>query len=70
MKKRWVFTFGVGMELGKYYQPVMAETYSEARNKMVEKHGVKWCGQYEQEEFDRLVNKGVFANLKPLERIN
>lgn len=61
----WIFTFGVGQELGKYYQPVQANDYMQARKKMIEKHGLKWAFQYSLEEFERYREK-YFNNLRPL----
>jgi len=48
--KKWWFTFGVDHpQYGKCYT-TFEGTYSEAREKMFERFGGKWCFQYESAE--------------------
>lgn len=53
----WIFTFGCGQEHAGHYVKVKG-TFHEARNKMIDKYGIKWGFQYSEEEWDEwLVNK-------------
>ena len=48
--KEYYFTFGSGQEYAGYYVKVTATDYSEAREKMIEKYGIKWSFQYDSPE--------------------
>lgn len=57
-KETWFFTFGMnhlhpeyGFSMGHYFVEVHG-TFSEAREKMVEKYGTKWAFQYKRAEFE------------------
>lgn len=70
---RYIFTFGLGHKHGDRYQPVMAESYMAARDKMIKKHGRNWCAQHTEDEFNRARStkggKSIMGNLKPLKTI-
>lgn len=51
--KKYIFTFGVGHELGGYCQPIYAKDGTIARGKMVELHGREWGFQYEGEDWEK-----------------
>lgn len=53
-KKVWYFTFLADDPVyGGYCQPIKASSWEEARDKMFELHGSKWCGQYPEELWER-----------------
>lgn len=55
IKEYWIFTFGCGhYHAGKYVK--ILGTFSEARQKMVDKYGRNWAFQYSGEEWTRLYN--------------
>lgn len=64
-KDWWVFTFGCGHTYAGYYVKIKG-TYAEAREKMVEKYGIKWAFQYPWEVWQKLV-ADVDAWYQPLE---
>ena len=49
--KRWYFTFGFDHKYRKGYVEVFAEDSEAARNKMVERYGMEWGFQYNEDEF-------------------
>lgn len=49
----WIFTFGAGQKHEGYYVRVTADSYDNARKKMVDKYGIEWAFQYSSEEWDR-----------------
>jgi len=51
MKQSWIFTFGIGHLMSKYAIKING-TFDEAREKMVEQFGRKWCSQYSVREFE------------------
>lgn len=50
---KYIFTFGVGQPLGGYCQPIFAENFLKAREKMVELHGRNWCAGYTELEWQK-----------------
>lgn len=51
----WYFTYGVDHEYSNYYTKIKG-TYHDARAKMFELHGDKWCWQYSEDEWDEIKN--------------
>lgn len=51
----WCFTFGYGQEYAGHYVKVKG-TYGEARQKMFDKYGDKWCFQYSEDEWSEMEN--------------
>lgn len=49
--RKWAFTFGTGMGLGKYHV-IIEGTYEKARERMFELFGLHWCGQYPLEYWE------------------
>ena len=49
--KKWYFTFGFGQVHENCYHVIEAESYGEARDRMVEKFGLKWAFQYSEEQW-------------------
>lgn len=47
----WVFTFGVGHPHEGHYVKYFG-TYAEARNRMIDKYGLKWAFQYPKTQWD------------------
>lgn len=54
--EKYLFTFGGGHELQGYCQPIFASSYNEARNKMVELHGLSWAFSYTEENWETIKN--------------
>lgn len=54
-KKWWIFTFGCGHPHAGYYVKIRG-SYTEAREKMVARYGVRWAFQYSLEEWNRRLN--------------
>lgn len=53
----WYFTFaGNDPVYGGYCQPIKARSWGEAREKMFELHGAHWCGQYDEEFWNKMKN--------------
>lgn len=53
--EEWIFTFGYGQQhAGKCVR--IKGTFGEARAKMFELFGEKWCFQYSAEEWDEMKN--------------
>ena len=53
----WYFTFlGDDPVYGGYCQPIKAESWYDARIKMCELHGDRWCFQYSADEWERVKN--------------
>lgn len=50
--EKWYFTFGYGQEYANCFI-VFEGTYQEAREKMVYAFGIKWAGQYSEEEWNK-----------------
>lgn len=55
-KQLWRFTFGCGMPNEGKCQPILADSFGSAREKMFELHGPKWAFQYSEEEWDEIKN--------------
>lgn len=54
--RKFIFTFGGNHKLEGKCQPIYAKDYSEAREAMVEVHGLNWAFQYTGEEWEKLKN--------------
>lgn len=51
----WIFTFGGGhAHPGRYVK--IRGSYGEARKKMFDKYGDKWCFQYSEEKWEEMKN--------------
>lgn len=50
----WIFTFGCGQKHGGHYVKIKG-TFSSARAKMIEKFGDKWCWQYSEDEWNKMI---------------
>lgn len=62
----WIFTFGVGQKYEGRYVKIFG-TFSEARNKMVDKYGLTWAFQYSEEEWnDWLARKPFYIPAEKL----
>lgn len=48
----WIFTFGSGQQHAGYYVKIMG-TFGEARQKMIDRYGLKWGFQYSEEEWEK-----------------
>lgn len=46
MKNLYYFTFGCGQKNEGFVQPILANSWGEARAKMVELNGKQWAFQY------------------------
>lgn len=59
VKEVWYFTFGVGEEYGNRKSKYVKITgdFSQARAKMIQWYGHKWCGQYSEEQFENFLKK-------------
>lgn len=53
MSDWWIFTFGGGQENEGYYVRVWG-TYGTARQKMINKYGLKWAFQYSLKEWVKM----------------
>lgn len=53
---KWYFTFGIG-HLLRDYVIVINDSYIDARDKMIEQFGRKWCEQYDEETGKHLVEE-------------
>lgn len=51
--QRFFFTFGFGQQNEGYAQKVYATSWDKAREKMVEKHQIKWAFQYTEAEWNK-----------------
>lgn len=51
MKRTWYFTFGCEHPLRGHVQPIEAQSYMDARYKMLTAYGHKWCAQYDAAQF-------------------
>lgn len=49
---KWFFTFGMGQTLQGHCQPIYAQSYGHAREKMVEVYGGRWAFQYSEKEWE------------------
>lgn len=60
-KMYWIFTFGFSREVygerANTATKVYADSYGEARDKMVANHGTKWAFQYSAEEWEGIRNR-------------
>lgn len=65
MFETFYFTFGVGQKLGGHCQPIQAENYEKARQRMFDIYGNKWAFQYTEEQWIKATTEG-FANEKLL----
>jgi len=55
----WMFTFGLGYEYGQNRGKavkIFADSYDEAREKMLARYGNKWAFQYSEEEWKEWEN--------------
>jgi hypothetical protein len=50
-RKMFYFTFGFGQENQGKYQPILASSSYNAREKMFEMYGDKWCFEYSEQEW-------------------
>lgn len=62
----YILTFGIGSELKRNYQPIIAENYDQARNEMINSYGEDWAFSYTEEEFEQSKQRGFFLNITPL----
>lgn len=58
----WIFTFGVGQEHGGRYVKIHG-TFEEARQKMFDEFGTKWCWQYSENEWKEFEEKAKNGTL-------
>lgn len=63
----YYFTFGIGHELAKYFQPIIADSIDKATKVMLAQHGTEWSNGYTQEDFHEALSNGVFTDLEALE---
>ena len=54
-EESWIFTFGCGQKHSGHYVKISGSFY-EARQKMFDRFGDKWCFQYSEEEWERMKN--------------
>lgn len=54
--EKFIFTFGGNHPLEGKCQPIYAKSYNEARNKMIEIHGMSWAFQYTNEDWEKARN--------------
>jgi len=54
--EKWYFSFGVGCLL-KEYLVCIEGTFEEARAKMMEQFGRKWCAQYDEAHAKELIKE-------------
>jgi hypothetical protein len=47
----YYFTFGVGQKYEGKFVKITAESYMDARAKMVDRFGTKWAFQYSEDEW-------------------
>lgn len=47
----YYFTFGVGQKYEGKFVKIIAESYMDARAKMVDRFGTKWAFQYSEDEW-------------------
>ena len=62
--EKFIFTFGVGTPLGNRCQPIIASSYGQAREKMFEIYGSKWCGQYDEAHWKDVLSR-VYVKISP-----
>ena len=55
-KDSWIFTFGHGQQYAGKCVRVYADSYGDARAKMVEKYGTHWAFQYSNDEWEEIKN--------------
>lgn len=60
---KWIFTFGCGQRNEGKYVEVLANSYSEARDKMVNEYGIEWAFQYTEEEWNEWCIKADFVGV-------
>ena len=63
---KFIGTFGIGHELHDKYQPIEAESPTEAYKLMLGAHGKSFDFVYKQEVFNRKQIIGFFSDLEPL----
>ena len=64
-KKVWYFTFLADDPVyGGYCQPIRARSWGEAREKMFELHGDKWCSQYSEGEWETVKRRQCWYPLE------
>lgn len=67
---KYIFTFGSNQLYAGFYQPIYANNSLEAREKMVELHGLKWSFQYTEEEWNKTKDElSGFQLEQPLEPV-
>ena len=52
-KQLYFFTFGSGQKHQGYVQPVLASSWGQAREKMVELNGTDWAFQYTEAQWNK-----------------
>lgn len=63
--KTWVFTFCIGRKHGGHFVKFDG-SYSEARQKMIDKYGLEWAFQYSEEDWNRYTERAKKERL-PIE---
>lgn len=66
--EKFYFTFGTGQQLAGRCQVIMAESWEEARKKMMDVYGTAWAFQYTEKEYKESVAKGTFTEV-PLKNV-
>lgn len=56
MMRKFIFTFGSGQLYQGYCQPIYAETWTRAREIMMNIHGAHWGFQYTGEQWEEMKN--------------
>lgn len=49
--QNFYFTFGIGQPNQGYFHKIVANSWNEARDLMIEKFGKKWAFQYEESDW-------------------
>ena len=62
--KKWYFSFGIGQVMHNYVVVIGGE-FCEAREKMIEVFGNKWCAQYSEQEWEEYERR--WGSLKRIE---
>jgi len=66
-KRLYFFTFGSGQLNEGKCQPIYAESFIKARERMFEVYGDKWGFQYEENEWKKIREMGIAEKeMKPL----
>lgn len=62
----FIGTFGVSTPLGKYYQPITADTHERACRYMADTHGLEYSTVYTVDDYKRSQDEGFFKGHRPL----